>query len=132
MALDRKEHITTAGAVFDVFKNILFPQVMLSNWLVNSKMLAESHAVTEEVAQALGAEQPITVHGRPVNEIPAEDAIAALQEIFTPDQVRVAKARCYAGWRGHKQYIVSGGPTLKATSGGVELVSGVSLSLAKV
>ena len=132
VALDRKEHITTAGAVFDVFKNILFPQVMLGNWLINSEMLAESHAVTEEVAQALGAKMPITIHGRPVNEMPAEEAIAALQAIFTSDQVRVAKAGCYAGWRGHKQYVVSGGPTLKATPGGVELVAGASLALAKV
>lgn len=50
VALDHKEHITTAGAVFDVFKNILFPQVMLGNWLINGEMLAGSHGITEDVA----------------------------------------------------------------------------------
>lgn len=132
VALDHQEHITTAGAVVDVFKNILFPQVMLGNWLFNSKMLAESHAVTTEVARALGAKMPITIKGRPINEMPAEEAITALQGIFTPDRSRVSKAGCYAGWRGHKQYVISGGPTLQVSPGGVELVSGAALSLAKV
>lgn len=129
VALDRKEHITTAGAVFDVFKNLVFPQVMLGNWLINGEMLAESHAITDEVAQALSAKTPITIKGRPLDEMPAEEAITALQGIFTADRVRVSKMGCYAGWRGHRRYVVTGGPTLTATPGGVELVSGIPLCI---
>ena len=132
VALDHKEHITTAGAVFDVFKNILFPQVMLGNWLINGEMLAGSHGITEHVAQPLGAKRPITIKGRPLDEMSTEDAIAGLQGIFTHDRSRVSKAGCYAGWSGHKQYVVSGGPTLQVRAGGVELVSGTPLSIVKL
>lgn len=129
VALDRKEHITTFGAVFDVFKTILFPQVKLGNWLVNGEALAEMHAVTSEVAQALSAKAPITVNGKPLDKMAAADAITALQGIFTPDRARVRSMGCYAGWSGHKQYQVSGGPTLMKKSDGVELVSGTPLSI---
>lgn len=132
VALDRKEHITTFGAVFDVFKTILFPQVKLGNWLVNGETLAETHAITDDVAQALSAKVPITVKGRPLDEMPAADAVIALQGIFTADRARVRTMGCYAGWSGHKQYVVSGGPTLTATPGGVELVSGTPLCIVKV
>ncbi len=132
VALDHKEHITTFGAVFDVFKTILFPQVKLGNWLINGETLAEAHAITDDVAQALGAKAPITVKGgRPLDEMPAAEAVSALQEIFTADRARVRKLGCYAGWRGHRQYVVSGGPTLQATAGGVELVTGTPLSIQK-
>ncbi len=132
VALDDKEHITTFGAVFDVFKNILFPQVMLGNWLINGEMLAGSHAITEDVAQALGAKRPITIKGRPLNEMSSDDALAGLREIFAADRSRDSKAGCYAGWSGHKQYVVRGGPTLTATPGGVELVSGSPLALVQL
>ena len=132
VALDRKERITTFGAVFDVFKTILFPQVKLGNWLVNGETLAETHAITDEVAQALSAKVPITVNGRRLDDLSAADAVTALQGIFTTDRARVKNMGCYAGWSGHKQYVVNGGPTLKATPSGVELIAGAPLSIQKV
>lgn len=131
VALDRQEHITTFGAVVDVFKTLLFPTVKLGNWLVNGAVLAETGAITDDVAKALSAKVPITIKGRPLDGMPPAEATSALQQIFTADRARVRSLGCYAGWSGHKAYVVSGGPSLVAKPGGVELVAGTPLRLAK-
>lgn len=132
VSLDRQEHITTGGAVWDIFKTILFPGVKVINWVINGETLLDAKAITEDVAGALRTGGPITVKGRPIGEIPDSDAANLLRGIFTPDRARVRKLGCYAGWSGHKRYTVTGGPTLiKSPSGpNVELVSGTPLCIA--
>lgn len=133
VALDHKEHITKLNAVFDVFKSIIFPQIMLGDWLFNDKMLAEANLISEDVANALNANTPITIKGRPLNVMSPEEMKSALQGIFSSNMSRVSKAGCYAGISGHKQYVIKGGPSLTRNNiGNIELVAEKPLSISQV
>ena len=49
VVLDYKEYIMMVGVVFDVFKNILFPQVMLGNWFINGEMFVGLYVIIQDV-----------------------------------------------------------------------------------
>lgn len=133
VSLDGKSHITTGLAVFEAFKSAFFP-IKLGNWLINQEHLVDANQITGEVANALKAGSPLRIAGRPLSTMSEEDAVSALKTIFTSERACTRQLGCYAGWRGHKNYAVSGGPTLaiSADGKGVDLVSGTPLSLGKV
>ena len=138
ISLDGKERTTVMDAIFLPLKASL-GLVGLGNWLINggAARITAATGISEAAANKLvggHAANTIVINGKLLSEMAEAEVQKALEGIFTVQNSICRMHGCYAGWSGHKHYVISGGPTLKAipkSKGRVELVAG-SLTIAKV